>query len=105
MDPKYHVFVKITAAESSVEELLNALLSLANSSLLTDFCEEFHVTRAKDSDDTFYLIETFSSENGYAKHLETDHVKHFLAEVIPNLTSEREAIFLENQSSRVDNNP
>jgi len=105
MEPKYHVFVKITAAKNSTEKLLEGLLTLANSSLLTDFCEEFHVTRAKNSEDTFYLLETFSSEKGYAEHLETNHVKHFLAEIVPNLTSDREAIFLENQSSRVDNNP
>jgi quinol monooxygenase YgiN len=105
MGQKIHVLVKLTTEAKHRNELLENLEILANASLQTPFCHDFYITSPKDQPEIFHLIETFDSAAGYAKHLETSHVQHFLAEIVPTLTTAREAIYLENQSSRVDNNP
>ena len=104
MAKKFHVLVKLTTEPQHRQELLHALETLATASLSTDFCEDFYITSPKDQPEIFHLIETFDSEAGYAKHLETAHVQHFLSEIVPTLTSSREAIYTESQSSRLDNN-
>lgn len=105
MSNKFHVLVKITTDLKLRDELLENLEILARASLQTPFCHDFYITSPENHPEIFHLIETFDSAAGYAKHLETAHVQHFLAEVVPVLTTHREAIYLENQSSRVDNNP
>lgn len=103
MSRKFHVLVKLTTEINHRQALLESLETLAIASLETPFCIDFYITGSKDQPEVFHLIETFDSEAGYAKHLETAHVQHFLTEIVPNLTTTREAIFLESQSSRVDN--
>ena len=95
---EFHLYVRLTAAKNSVDELRTALQSLAEASLATEFCLRFDVSESVSEPGVFFLFESFIAKEAYPDHVATEHAQHFLNHVVPNFIAAREVIFLEKTS-------
>jgi quinol monooxygenase YgiN len=85
-----HVFVHIN--ESQIEQFKTASIENAKQSLEEPGVARFDVLQQKDDPTRFLLVEVFRTEEGPARHKETEHYKKWRDTVAQMMAEPRKSI-------------